>query len=120
LPEQLFAPADASVMRRRIFPATQCQFSEKVATNRWWSVSSWKIGSRRPPRFRTLVALESLSAQANGRSRHDIGGKSRGKGRHYMGNKVPVVSLVKRGGRDEAMRRVSQIQPAKKPAKRKK
>jgi hypothetical protein len=37
-----------------------------------------------------------------------------------MGNKVPVVSLVKRGGRDEAMRRVSQIQPAKKPAKRKK
>src|ERR1035437_8438149 len=107
-------------MRRRIFPATQYQFSEKVATNRWWWVSSWKIGSRRPPRFRTLVALESLSAQADGRSRQDIGGKFCGKGRHCMGNKVPVVSLVKLGGRDEAMRRVSQIQPAKKPAKRKK
>ena len=28
-----------------------------------------------------------------------IGGKTRGHGRHFMGNKVPVVSLVERGGR---------------------
>ena len=28
-----------------------------------------------------------------------VGGKTRGKGRHFMGNKVPVVSLVERGGR---------------------
>jgi transposase-like protein len=28
-----------------------------------------------------------------------IGGKSKGKGRHFMGNKVPVFSLVERGGR---------------------
>jgi transposase-like protein len=27
------------------------------------------------------------------------GGKTRGKGRHYMGNKVPVVSLLERGGK---------------------
>ena len=28
-----------------------------------------------------------------------VGGKVRGKGRHFMGNKTPVVSLVERGGR---------------------
>ena len=28
-----------------------------------------------------------------------VGGKSKGKGRHFMGNKVPVFSLVERGGR---------------------
>lgn len=28
-----------------------------------------------------------------------VGGKTRGHGRHFMGNKVPVVSLVERGGR---------------------
>ncbi|MBI5773295.1 MAG: IS1595 family transposase [Verrucomicrobia bacterium] len=28
-----------------------------------------------------------------------VGGKTKGKGRHYMGNKTPVVSLVERGGR---------------------
>ncbi len=28
-----------------------------------------------------------------------IGGRTTGKGRHYMGNKVPVVALVERGGR---------------------
>ena len=28
-----------------------------------------------------------------------VGGKTRGKGRHFMGNKVPVVSLVERGGK---------------------
>jgi transposase-like protein len=28
-----------------------------------------------------------------------IGGKTRGQGRHFMGNKVPVVSLVERNGR---------------------
>ena len=28
-----------------------------------------------------------------------VGGKTKGHGRHYMGNKTPVVSLVERGGR---------------------
>jgi len=28
-----------------------------------------------------------------------VGGKTRGQGRHFMGNKVPVVSLVERDGR---------------------
>jgi transposase-like protein len=28
-----------------------------------------------------------------------VGGKSRGKGRHFMGNKTPVVALVEKGGR---------------------
>jgi transposase-like protein/DNA-directed RNA polymerase subunit RPC12/RpoP len=28
-----------------------------------------------------------------------VGGKTRGRGRHFMGNKVPVFSLVERGGR---------------------
>ena len=27
------------------------------------------------------------------------GGKTRGKGRHYMGNKTPIVSLLERGGK---------------------
>jgi transposase-like protein len=38
-----------------------------------------------------------------------VGGKTRGKGRHFMGNKVPVVSLVERGGRvrSQVMRHVT-------------
>jgi transposase-like protein len=38
-----------------------------------------------------------------------VGGKTRGHGRHFMGNKVPVVSLVERGGRvrSQVMRRVT-------------
>jgi transposase-like protein len=38
-----------------------------------------------------------------------IGGKTRGEGRHFMGNKVPVVSLVERGGRvrSQVMRHVT-------------
>jgi transposase-like protein/Zn ribbon nucleic-acid-binding protein len=38
-----------------------------------------------------------------------VGGKTRGKGRHFMGNKVPVVSLVERGGRvrSQVMKRVT-------------
>ena len=38
-----------------------------------------------------------------------VGGKTRGRGRHFMGNKVPVVSLVERGGRvrSQVMRHVT-------------
>ena len=38
-----------------------------------------------------------------------VGGKTRGHGRHFMGNKVPVVSLVERGGRvrSQVMRHVT-------------
>jgi transposase-like protein len=38
-----------------------------------------------------------------------VGGKTRGHGRHFMGNKVPVVSLVERGGRvrSQVMKRVT-------------
>jgi len=38
-----------------------------------------------------------------------LGGKTRGHGRHFMGNKVPVVSLVERGGRvrSQVMKRVT-------------
>ena len=32
-----------------------------------------------------------------------VGGKTRGHGRHFMGNKTPVVSLVERGGRKRSM-----------------
>ena len=28
-----------------------------------------------------------------------VGGKTRGRGRHFMGNKVPVFAMVERGGR---------------------
>ena len=38
-----------------------------------------------------------------------VGGKTRGHGRHFMGNKVPVVSLIERGGRvrSQVMKRVT-------------
>ena len=38
-----------------------------------------------------------------------VGGKTKGHGRHYMGNKTPVVSLVERGGRvrSQVMRHVN-------------
>jgi transposase-like protein len=38
-----------------------------------------------------------------------VGGKTRGHGRHFMGNKVPVFSLVERGGRvrSQVMRHVT-------------
>jgi len=38
-----------------------------------------------------------------------VGGKTKGKGRHYMGNKTPVVALVERGGRvrSQVMKRVT-------------
>ena len=38
-----------------------------------------------------------------------VGGKTRGHGRHFMGNKVPVVSLVERGGkvRSQVMKHVT-------------
>src|SRR5665213_4269562 len=38
-----------------------------------------------------------------------VGGKTRGQGRHFMGNKVPVVSLVERDGRvrSQVMRHVT-------------
>jgi len=76
-----------------------------------------EIGSYRTALFMThriRFALKdpSFNEKLSGTIEADetyVGGKTRGRGRHFMGNKVPVVSLVERGGRvrSQVMKRVT-------------
>jgi transposase-like protein len=75
------------------------------------------LGSYRTALFMTHRIRHSLkdpnvSSKLSGTVEVDetyVGGKTRGHGRHFMGNKTPVVSLVERGGqkRSFVMKRVT-------------
>ena len=62
--------------------------------------SAWFLCHR--IRFALKEVIPAASGKLSGTVEADetyIGGKKRGRGRGYTGNKVPVVSLVERGGR---------------------
>lgn len=63
-------------------------------------------------RIRHALKDPNVSSKLSGTVEVDetyVGGKTRGHGRHFMGNKTPVVSLVERGGqkRSFVMKRVT-------------
>jgi transposase-like protein len=57
-------------------------------------------------RIRHALRDPTFTNKLNGTVEADetwVGGKTRGHGRHYIGNKTPVVSLVERGGRKRSL-----------------